>query len=68
MIQWFLKNPLTVNPLYPENWSVEYHGLSITNEVAYSGYEDLGIEYLFPTEGQTQTYHQVFTVALMGEM
>ena len=46
-----------------ENWSVEYYGVRMTNEVSYSGYEQID-SYLIPVDGEAQTYHRVLTLTL----
>ena len=44
------------------NWSLSYRGLSITSEVSYSGYEELG-PYLVPEDGEGQSYYRSLTIA-----
>ena len=47
-----------------EGGSVRYGGLIITNQVAYSGYQWVNGQYLFPIEGEEQSYHQAFSIVL----
>lgn len=48
-----------------EDYTFTYRGLTVTNQVDYSGYELLGDgQYLFPKEGESQTFHQVFTIRI----
>lgn len=47
-----------------ESASVRYGGLTITNQVAYSGYQWVNGQYLLPIEGEEQSYHQTFSIAI----
>lgn len=47
-----------------ESYRVDYGGLTIVNDVAYSGYDVLGGGYFFPRDGEEQSYCQSFSVTV----
>ena len=46
-----------------EDYSFTCYGLTVTNQADYTGYETVG-DYLWPVEGETQTFRQTFSVTL----
>ena len=51
-----------MGPAY-EDYSFTCYGLTVTNQADYTGYETVG-DYLWPVEGETQTFRQTFSVTL----
>ena len=50
-----------------EDYTFPVAGLTVTNEAAYSGYEIVGDAYLFPAEGEEQTFSQTFSITRTAE-
>ncbi len=49
------------------DYSFTCYGLTMTNQADYTGYETAG-DYLWPVEGETQTFRQTFSVTLAEQV
>lgn len=50
-----------------EDYTFTVAGLTVTNEVEYSGYEVIGDAYLIPTEGEEPAFSQTFSITQVDE-